>query len=137
MPPPIAPWTARPLLLEAAQASRWIYAPRFGRQMRVDVLDDDASARETTQFHHGVCDGRDSLDLHLVIPKALCVATTSEGQPRMPGSAVLGCFDHFSTYAISEVSSSWCGVVWCVTLGWRCCVPMCPRATRQPHEMQH
>eukprot|EP00037_Helgoeca_nana_P016437 m.154627 g.154627 ORF g.154627 m.154627 type:complete len:339 (+) comp23522_c0_seq1:909-1925(+) len=105
MPPPIAPWTARPLLLEAAQASRWIYAPRFGRQMRVDVLDDDASARETTQFHHGVCDGRDSLDLHLVIPKALCVATTSEGQPRMPGSAVLGCFDHFSTYAISEADT--------------------------------
>lgn len=104
--PPIAPWTARPLLFEVAQASKRVFTPRFGRQLRLEPLDTDTAGRVATQYHWSTHRGHRSLDLHFKIPRAVCVGTNAQGQPHMPGSAVLACFDHFSTYAISEVDES-------------------------------
>eukprot|EP00038_Savillea_parva_P007867 m.173030 g.173030 ORF g.173030 m.173030 type:complete len:331 (-) comp13628_c0_seq1:87-1079(-) len=105
---PVPPWTARPLLYEVGQASRRMFAPRFGRQLRLEPLDTDSDAvRKATQFHWTQHKGHKSLDLHLTIPDAVCVATTTDGQPRMPATAVLACFDHFSTYAISEADRTY------------------------------
>eukprot|EP00035_Acanthoeca_spectabilis_P004236 m.100964 g.100964 ORF g.100964 m.100964 type:complete len:223 (+) comp12497_c0_seq3:363-1031(+) len=105
--PPIAPWTARPLLFEVAQASKRVFTPRFGRQLRLEPLDTDTAGRVATQYHWSAHRGHRSLDLHFKIPRAVCVGTNAQGQPHMPGSAVLACFDHFSTYAISEADRTY------------------------------
>lgn len=74
--------------------------------------DDIVTTSLLIRYHKGAADRQgarafethDTLDLHLRIPEALCTVKTRDGTPAMPGSAVLALFDHFSTYAISEVS---------------------------------
>ena len=74
--------------------------------MRLEPLDDDHTGRQRTFYQWGRRGNQRTLDLHYTISPAVCTEGSGDTR-RMASSAVLGLFDHFSTYAISEADRSY------------------------------